>query len=278
MTTSRDTADFLGLYDAVTEDLMNFVATARSEGRLSNIEENWFQYIISGFRREFTAWTSPAHPEINTYLSLFDRGKASRPLRVAGHAFLHVGYDLPRVLADSIAKFAIARSRLRMLFVRPAPLFREMFLRKAREGTFGILARPLGFVRPMEVLAYWLLSLRSVAWIHAEILADSPPTLRQAQEQALAQALLEAGQKAKESKWVFGIPKLDNSQLFQIVPGTVLMPDPRLSASIIGVFLFALLTRLQNESIASRIAIIGQHFGVAAPKLLAETLSDGRIE
>ncbi len=269
----HDTKEFEKLYAAVTASLRTFALAGRAKVQVSNQELQWFEYLIQGFLVEFQNWSSPTHTEIDEYLSMFDRGKASLPLRVAAHAFLHVGFDLPRVIADSLAKFPVPRWRLRALFLRPAPLFREIFFTQAKAGTFGLLGRPLGFVKPMEVLAYWLLSLRSVAWIHAEILADAASHVRRAKEHALAQAVLDTGRIALDSAWIFGIPKLDSSQIFQVTPAPLLLVDARMLATLAALAIGGMALRFRNESIAARIGLMGQHFSAIAPKRLAATES-----
>jgi hypothetical protein len=269
----HDISDFEKVYSAVTDSLIEFADAGRDSGRITLTEARWFEFLVAEFRKQFLQWEAPVHPEIESYLSLFD--SASRPVRVAGHAFLHVGYDLPRVLASSFSKFHLTRSRLRTLFLRPAPLFREIFLAQARRGSFGLFSRPLGFVKPMEILAYWLLALRSVAWIHSEILADAgTQALRRDQERALAVALLESGRKAMQSVWIFSIPKLDNSDIFQVTPAPLFFLDVRMSASIAAVLLLTIM-RIRNESIAARIAAMGQYFSAIAPKHMEHPRPDG---
>src|SRR2546427_7433613 len=208
--------EFNGLYSAVTAELRQFVAVASRLGEATQEETDWFRAIIDGFTQEFALWPTTTQPHIRSYLDLFET-TSSRILRVAGHAFLHIAYDLPRVLANHMTFPGTDRSRLRDLFVRPAPLLRQVFREHVRDGGLGLLLRPFGAAKPVEILAYWVIALRSVAWIHAEILADNPG-IRPRLEKNLAEALFVAGEAARKKFWVLGVPRMELSRLFQISP------------------------------------------------------------
>jgi hypothetical protein len=265
----ESTSEFDLLYSAVTSNLRSFANDGQAKGTVTLDEVDWFEYLIDGFRAEYDVWDRPKHFEISGYLDLFEQCWRGSPVRIAGYAFLHVGYDLPRVLAASMAKFPLQRSRLRTLFLRPAPLFRQMFLDQFKRGMFGLLVRPFGYVKPLEVLAYWLLALRSVAWIHAEILADADPTTRSRLEHQLAMALLDTGNTAMKSFWIFSVPKLDNSQLFQVAPAPFFFQYPKATAAIALAAVASASFAFSRRSAATRIALMGQHFSVEATKRMA---------
>jgi hypothetical protein len=248
-------ASFARLYEDVTSALESFVLDGLIRGHITHWERDWFKTLIDGFTIEFRAWPDyPSGHPIRAYLDAFEE-RTPAQLRLAAHAFLHIAYDLPRVIAGTLRTLPPpSRMALRSLFLRPAPLFRQIMLDQMRRGTFGILFRPLGFLRPAEILGYWLLALRSVAWIHAESLADSPNT--GALDLRLALGLMEAGRRARGS-----IERLDNSSLLQIVPSaTIAAQDPRLIAAIVaGIAALggAAATRYRNEQLARRIDRFG---------------------
>jgi hypothetical protein len=247
--------DFARLYDSVTDELKKFVREGCDRKRISKSQEEWFQCLIDGFRKQFQAWQlAPSGSPLGRYLDLFNHGASPR-MRLSAHAFLHVAYDLPRVVAHTLRVMSPqSRIAYRSLFLRPAPLFRQVFLDQARQGRLGLLARPLGYLKGAEILGYWLLSLRSVAWIHAESLADSTNWV--ALEHELAEALVRAGKRAGGR-----IEKLDNSTLFQVAsPLTVASQHPlAATATVLGLagLLAATLIRARNERLAKRIAYFG---------------------
>lgn len=272
--------DFHRLYRSVTSRLQHFVAAGVRAHRISGVhahgindpEAAWYQDLIDGFEHEFNGWPNTPSADIEEYLQLFEARKVSSPLRLAAHAFLHVAYDLPRVIAATLVSTPLSqRARLRSLFLRPAPLFRDVFLQHAREGHFGLIARPLGYFKPAEVLGYWVLSLRSVAWIHAETLADSPAPNVLADQ--LAQGMLAVG---KDVRGITTIPKLDNSILFQVAPIALMQAHPVATGlAAAGLALVAgSAIRLRNEVQTKRIAYFGARTYIAATKALQGSEAD----
>jgi hypothetical protein len=189
-------------------------------GRLSKGDEAWFRGLISSFESEFRKWPTSTG-DIHKYLQLFEGNEIDPHLRLAAHAFLHIAYDLPRVIATSLRTISYSRSSMRTAFLRPGPVFLRAFLDHATGGGFGILGRIAGRFEPMRALAYWVIALRSVAWVHAEILSESAPGALDAR---MAQELCRAGIEATRRKWILGVPELDNSRMFQAVPLLLSLP------------------------------------------------------
>jgi hypothetical protein len=260
-------ADFGRLYDAVTAELRLFIAEAAQRGEVTPAEIEWFEDIIVGFTAEFDAWPVTPQPHIRGYLDLFDT-TPSRILRIAGHAFLHVAYDLPRVLANHMNHPQINRNQIRNLFLRPAPRFRQVFRQHLRKGGFGFILRPVGSVGPVEVLAYWLIALRSVAWIHAEILADSQAD-RIRLEQELAAALHAAGDDARSKPWIFGVPRLEISRLFQFAPAPISFNRFAMIFMVIFSVLFGMIW-FREQSVSTKIQTLGQHILLETTKALSK--------
>src|SRR5262245_11896608 len=98
---AAETRPFRLLYDEVTE-LMQL----QSEG-LEGKERLWFESLIQGFQTEYEAW--PKKPHVIRYLIRL-RG-SWQLLRVMAHTFLHIAYDLPRVIADSLRPQSVERHR-----------------------------------------------------------------------------------------------------------------------------------------------------------------------
>lgn len=236
------------LYKEVTEALRSYVQEGRSKGEISNQEKLWFEALIKGFQNEFDAWPGYKNNHPYRYLELFSPSHVSPTLRLAAHAFLHVAYDLPRVIADNLDPGNLQqRPRLRSLFLRPAPLFRQVFTEQLRAGLFGTVLRPVGYLKSVEIIAYWVLCLRSVAWIHAETLIDSPQG-RPSLELDLAKGLLKAGQDCITVGGIPGMVRLDNSTLFQVAaPVAVVAEHPTATLVVIGLVLSVVLVSLFRD-------------------------------
>src|SRR5688572_24553580 len=138
----RDTRRFEAIYRAVTGDLTMWVAEEAAAGRLTRVEQQWFeQQLIPGFLAEYTRWPA-AVGDIKKYLDAFDAPRVHGDLRLAAHVFLHIAYDLPRVIANTF----VAPQRFdphlgRAVFIRPGPRFLKVFLNEMRRGHFGWIAR-----------------------------------------------------------------------------------------------------------------------------------------
>jgi hypothetical protein len=261
---------FTRLYNEVTDRLREH-AGERLDLRLrqppngiSQAEYDWYEQLIKGFAVEMGNWVAPHQPDVSSYLKLFE-GHSLAVTKVSGHAFLHVAYDLPRVIADSFAHFpAIPVSRMRALFLQPAPIFRQAFKKELGKGTLGPMLVPLRAMPSIEMLAFWVTSMRSVAWIHAEILAD-PAMNRKAVEANLAAALLEAGRTAMKKNFLFRLPKLDNSILLQTPLATAVLGGRVTLAAVLAVSLLGLGTALAQNSAALRMCHLAQIFSAVAP-------------
>src|SRR5262245_2069066 len=206
------TGDFEALYERVTRKLENHINDEQRADNLLADKALWFHGLIQGFQREFNEWRNYRNNDLEGYLQIFEAPGIDPNLRLAAHAFLHIAYDLPRVIANSLVP-PHSRSDLRTIFLRPTPLFLKTFLVHAKSGHFGLLGRILGYFESARVLAFWVIALRSVAWIHAEILADAGPVDKLHLEERMAQALLAAGREATIHRWIRirGVPDLENT-------------------------------------------------------------------
>lgn len=114
-----------------------------------------------------------------------------------------------------------------------------------------------------DELAYWVISVRSIAWIHAEILADQPAS-RVTLEANLAKALQAAGTQVGKSHWT--IQRLDNSQLPQVTPLGLLPLFEWSYLQWIAVALALLAVRARNHRFAVVIDAMGEYFTVEAAR------------
>jgi hypothetical protein len=68
-----------------------------------NLPADWLTCLTGAFKQQFDGW--PDDPRLGVYLSGLEtwRNKAVHPaIRLAGHVYLHIGYDLPRRLAVTL--------------------------------------------------------------------------------------------------------------------------------------------------------------------------------
>lgn len=211
------TERFGGLYRDVTADLEAFVAHGEEDGTIPTLQAKWFRDLIIGFTTEFRRWPTYAlGTPLGDYLELFENRKIHRDLRLAGHVFLHIAYDLPRVIADSFSATPTMRSDGRRVFIHPTPRFLRVFLSYARKGALGVLPRIAASFDALRVLAYWVIALRTIAWVHAEVLSDAAG--RSGVEYDMAGGLFDAADEAVSHKWLLGVPELDSSELLSILP------------------------------------------------------------
>jgi len=169
----ENTASFRLLYDSMTEELSKYAG-----GLPARNEREWFQELIEGFEREFEAW------ERNLRLRrCLERiaGVRTQALRVIGHAYIHIGYDLPRVIADSFShRQAHEVSRLQECYLDATNVVRETFEAAAtKRSIFGGYGPVFWIVRRAPIVRYldlgaWAIRLRERSWDAAERLRDSP--------------------------------------------------------------------------------------------------------
>lgn len=216
-----DTSRFHSIYDAVTADLRNYLweEHTASPSRLSTQEMAWFEFLIYHFQREYKSWPQSAEPRVITYLDTAE--KCGADLKLAAHVFLHVAYDLPRMICLSFEQYGGMDPGWRGVFVRPGPRFLRVFQQQMRDGTFGMLGRLVGQLDAAQALGYWLIALRSVAWIHAETLHDIQRS-RGYQllhvHRRMIDAMNTSLNEARKKPWVLGIERLNNPHLTAGVP------------------------------------------------------------
>jgi len=257
------TEEFELLYRRVTGVLQDFV---RRKTNWSSDEEKWFVDLISGFLNEFEIWDTPTTPpSIRQYLQLFDRESAQ--VRLASHAFLHIAYDLPRVIAQTLRPPS-TEARLGQIFLEPSPLFLKAFVDFAKEGGFGLMGRLLGW-KPSRIVGFWTLALRSQAWIHAMVLAEllakarsssRPPSEYDALVRKMEDGLLRAGTSARKAG-LFGISEFNNADLAPAIWPLTMIQDSTANQiagtlGVVGLGIGLELWRRRRRAI-SRIEVLG---------------------
>ena len=128
--------DFHELYKEVTARLLQYIRDPSSG--LQPHELDWFEQLVGDFIAQYEMW-SPRHPQptIEAYLLKFDKWLMPREIRLAGHAFLHIAYDLPRVMSAKLSASVKDRTRQGQIFVQAGPLFSKTFLDWIAAGKLG---------------------------------------------------------------------------------------------------------------------------------------------
>ncbi|MGH6616426.1 hypothetical protein [Sphingomonas sp.] len=163
--------------------------------KLSGANAAWLHRLVVTFKRERTLWNS--RPELAGYRLrwLLFRSKA---LRLVAGAFLHIGYDLPRAIADDWPGTGVWHGgpdvpEGRKIYFRLSSIFPESLVRSSRDPrTIGISAIFLRLAsrRALTAAGIWVDHLRQGAWIHAEILSAASD--RSSREAAMAVAMTAA--------------------------------------------------------------------------------------
>lgn len=170
------TKAFAQLYRQVSDDIVEH-ARNHSDPRVTA----WLLFLVAGFQREYEGWATKRHiwPVLEAIESRVDLFCP----RVYFHVFLHITYDLPRVLADSLSDETgqfddLDRPAKRQSYFELSKIFEGSFRRSAgRLSVFGAWV-PLAVVFsrvPLALVALLqhLYNLRSGAWAVAVELADS---------------------------------------------------------------------------------------------------------
>jgi hypothetical protein len=176
-------------YSRVTERMRAYGAT------LPAAEQRWLTSLIDGFMIQRNRWTTA--PEIAPYLDSCARLRW-RFLRLIASAYLHVSYDLPRVIANhwNFDPPRVTEERTELIFFDLSNVFPEILETVAVNYTVSgwpsIVAKwfvPKGAVK---AAAHWVLLLRASAWIHARRLYLSKPQQRHYREKKMLEAITAA--------------------------------------------------------------------------------------
>lgn len=213
----RTVKDFDRVYANVTAAIEARLAEQRSDGSLTEREHEWVKYLIANFQAHYHSW--PTEPTLADYLRVFlERGSLSRPLRrlfnLAGFVYLHVAHDLALVIAPSLKQYCLSSpphlspARARSIYLSLGPAFAASFLNSQRSGTLGLWVKVRSFLPGVRSLAtvtsYWVLTLRSIAFLHAENLCESTDV--EALRLGLRSAVLAAAKRAGERYSILGLP------------------------------------------------------------------------
>lgn len=198
------------MYEGVEYRLEWYVDNPVNPDRLSDSEKDWFNFLIENFRAEFDEW--PKDEKLRPYFDHF-LGRP-KPYRAMGGAYLHIAYDLPRVIADSLAPERTFNDdldfgRARGIYLQQTPTFFKVIEEYGTKmkifGPFALINFLISWINPRlslaGVMGSWILALRTTAWVHGEILHDSTSEMRRNLEKNLRSAVIEATREVSRSRW-----------------------------------------------------------------------------
>jgi len=197
------TRPFWNVYSKVTRKLREFILF-----RADQEVEEYLEFLIAGFYSEYERWYK-LDPVVG-YFSLFRRARF-RSLSLVAHAYFHMGYDLPRTIADAFTAFpalgilAGGRNDARKAFLQLNDVFPKVFAEESRSystnGIFGIIGKAIPLTIT-KIPSYWVIQMRTVAWINAEMIADEPDFKKKQQiEKEILNCIVKGGQALEQEKW-----------------------------------------------------------------------------
>jgi hypothetical protein len=176
----KSTASFLALYTEVTE------RSRRVMTRFVPEEQRWIDSLMEGFLDKYKQWKYDG--VVRDYLERLDDAAGGKTkdeaLLVVGHAYLHICYDLPRTIAETLPRFRIDDERAGWVFRQLAPIFADAFWERIRKqpSILGWYRTVFWFLRPalsrskmrtiLELASAYVIDLRSIALINGLRLKD----------------------------------------------------------------------------------------------------------
>jgi Family of unknown function (DUF5995) len=208
----RHVTQFKGLYDAVTKEIEQYRDNA--ENGLSEHEREWLTTLILGFRERFETWI----PEETKYLQTL-YGQTDEPFTLPCHAYLHIAYDLPLVIAATLQPRAgsnapvVNKDRARQIFFSMTGAFKNAMNSDWPKPMMVALLQ-LRALDAEGLFLNWIALLRAGAWNSACDLAHARETDRPTLRRKLHQQIYETLKNARAHSRIWG-------KIFALVP-----PDP----------------------------------------------------
>lgn len=224
------------IYRAVTERMRS-----RSQQLAVDSERNWLNHIIGDFQNERNVWL--VSPSLEAYRLQCERLRF-RVVRLVASAFLHVSYDLPRVLADNWPAqgqwhAGPSEPRGERLYFDLRSIFSDVLSTRARRPQVTGVFAPILWCVPLKLignLVHWISHLREAAWRHGRTLSNLAPINRADTEQRMLQAMSIALREVNNLPWTFTLPEPPNvvAGSLAIVPAFLIAPDNLAVIVLIG--------------------------------------------
>lgn len=183
----RALVPFDTVYASVTVDIRAIAARQANKP-----DQDWLLALVDGFLRERDLWND--REELEGYRQRWMEFRTPFMRLMAG-AYLHIGYDLPRSMADHWPGRGQWLPRpdkreARRIYFGLKEVFPDNLRRAARNrGVFSGWTPITARIPPslLNAAGLWVENLRRGAWDHAEVLADSAN--REFMELAMAAAM-----------------------------------------------------------------------------------------
>jgi hypothetical protein len=195
---------FRELYNVVTWEMQRFRDVSLA-GQVAN--QRWLDDLIAGFEARYQTWNPPPTEQQGGEIVKALRVKGVKDVaRLCGFAYLHICLDLPVVISQSLPRPAVGLGDARSIYLRLGPVLEDVYADTIKEGRnpgVHVLMRYAARIEPqaMRVMGYWVIMLRTAAWMHADNHRDLPPAQQADYELELARALRQAVDKALKLKW-----------------------------------------------------------------------------
>jgi hypothetical protein len=216
---------FDATYEIVTGQILEF---ARS---LQPADHRWLLSLVNEFTLERRKWNTES--ELEPYRREWSRLNSGFMRLVAG-AYLHIAYDLPRVIADHWPGrppwLDSDEMQGEKIFFELDDYFPNVFATVAKQRrVFGFPSFGLRFFsnRLLASVAHWVAWLRSAAWRHGKFLAlETTPFDRGRREQAMLRAVTAALRDVSDLRpWTAGLLKPPKSFSLKAVGPLLLLED-----------------------------------------------------
>ena len=211
------------VYEEITQRIRQFAVN------LTNKDEvTWLNILIVAFRHESDKW------DTNGLLDAYRREVEHlhwRVLQLTAGAYLHVSYDLPRILATNWPGSdhlpAPNEQRGEIIYDQLSPEFRGAIASVCtRPEIVGIAGLPIGRISFVAAIAgHWIQNLRRAAWSHAhQMLACSSADREQLENVLLTAVTTSLTHTTRWAPWSFLylypplLPDLNNRDRLYFAP------------------------------------------------------------
>jgi len=217
-------------------------------------ERDWLGALIKGVKDERDEWLNTAN--LAPYLQACSRLK-SRFLRLMVATYLHISYDLPRVLANHWATDPPPEVSREFIYFDLAPVFPDV-LKKivGRRKVTGIYNCILVFFSTgaVRIAVNWLMYLREAAWRHGRALSLQDAQTRTDTERRMLEAMTAALDDVSNyrpwSALLLTPPQIQAPRQFMAATGILAGGNFWLStiAAIVAVVGFAAIVRMRKDA------------------------------
>lgn len=183
LTVEESVKPFKLLYESVDRGLERYLD---DHGGLDAQAKQWLEWLIDNFRDEFDAWPSRRH--LKPYLNKLRSRSTDPALRLAGHAYLHVAYDMPRVIARSLRTnfpgrttnqtgSRVPRDAAKLVYLDVASVLIQVVTNYTFDRDDSLLLSALSRIPilpklVLSAIAHWMVALRTLAFVHGELIYE----------------------------------------------------------------------------------------------------------